>query len=289
VVAHTRHPHTRPSPIWQAYDVLFFGGEADILRWYTSLQVPTNRVLFGAENGCFPDWGLPFGQKFCTEGFPAGLGEYRYINSGVWMGRASAAFTLLTDAISFTPGRGVDDQQVISHLYVHRPSAFQLDRDAVLIQAMHLVSPTDVAFAANKSTNSCWLTNKKTGSQPVILHFNGGSKNNHDMYRKEVLSRRGLPGFGEGDAACVPPTLSIYNGSGGGDHLVKNLCPKRVCGMQQPWTQQDSNNGRRPRTQQDSNNDMKVLIALAVLFYVSLISGLVILVWRDMGSSCVAV
>ena len=195
-------------------DVLLFGGEDSILRRYASLHVPRDRVLFGAEHGCFPDWDLPFGQQFCTHGFPSGLGEYSYINSGIWMGRAGAAFTLLTDAIAYTPGRGVDDQQVISHLYVHQPSRFQLDRSAVLIQNMHLV-PTrnnSVNSITNKSTNAIRLTNARTGTHPAMLHFNGGSKGEHCTFvpNRERLCHPHSLTWRVGSDTCTPHSSSFH-------------------------------------------------------------------------------
>ena len=51
--------------------------------------VPRRRVLFMAEKGCWPDWDMAFGRRFCLQRYPPAPGglPYRFLNSGVWMGR----------------------------------------------------------------------------------------------------------------------------------------------------------------------------------------------------------
>ena len=87
-----------------AYDVLYSAG-ADALRdGFAALRVPPSRVLFMGERGCWPDWDMgPPGRRFCLQAYPNSTTPYRYVNSGVWMGRAAAALRLLTVLASCAP------------------------------------------------------------------------------------------------------------------------------------------------------------------------------------------
>ena len=50
-----------------------------------------------AEKGCWPDWDMAFGRDFCLRRYPQSPTPYRFVNSGVWMGYADAAYALLTE------------------------------------------------------------------------------------------------------------------------------------------------------------------------------------------------
>ena len=47
---------------------------------------------------------------------------------------AAAAYALLTELEAFTPG--LDDQQVVAHMFVDRPKRFVLDYNSTLFQSM---------------------------------------------------------------------------------------------------------------------------------------------------------
>ena len=84
-----------------AYDVLYAGGADGILERWQALNVSSTRILFQAERGCWPDWDMgPLGRDFCLQTYPASPTPYRYVNSGVWMGRAGEAARLFTELVA---------------------------------------------------------------------------------------------------------------------------------------------------------------------------------------------
>ena len=74
---------------------------------------------------------------------------------------------------SYTPG--LDDQHVTGHLFVDRNEWFELDRHARLFQSMH-GNADDVAMERAAASGAPALHNTRTGSHPLVLHFNGGAK-----------------------------------------------------------------------------------------------------------------
>ena len=169
-----------------AYDVLYAASAEELTEGFQRLRVPPDRVLFMAERGCWPDWDMgPPGRRFCTERYPSSPTPYRYVNSGVWMGHAAAAFRLLTILASYTPG--LDDQHVTGHLFVDRPGWFALDRNATLLQSMG-AKPFEGDTRLDDSPERR-VVNTLTNTTPKVLHFNGGAKGQFGRYRDHLLSR----------------------------------------------------------------------------------------------------
>ena len=187
-----------------AYDVLYSGGSETLLSGYRKLSVPPSKVLFMGERGCWPDWDMgPPGRKWCLHTYPKSPTPYRYVNSGVWMGRAAAANRLLTVLASYTPG--LDDQHVVGHLFVDRNDWFNLDRRSTLLQSMH-GNAADVRMERDAAQQPI-LRNLLTNTTPSVLHFNGGAKDQFPRWRDHLLSSGGscLPvGSGEIDAPGGP-------------------------------------------------------------------------------------
>ena len=167
-----------------AYDVLYVAGASELRAGFESLHVPPSKVLFMGERGCWPDWDMGgVGRRFCMHTYPRSPTPYRYVNSGVWMGRAAAAHRLLTVLASYTPG--LDDQHVTGHLFVDRNDWFELDRHARLFQSMH-GNAADVRMERAGGAPS--LHNAMTNSTPRVLHFNGGAKDQFARWRDHLLS-----------------------------------------------------------------------------------------------------
>jgi hypothetical protein len=200
-----------------AYDVLYTAG-ADALRaGYEALRVPPDRVLFMGERGCWPDADMgPVGHRFCSEEYPTSPTPYRYVNNGVWMGHAAAAFRLLTVLSAYTPG--LDDQHVTGHLFVDRHDWFELDRYAQLFQSMHGsaddVTATFADGGAGGGAGTAMARNTLTNSTPTVLHFNGGAKGQFQRYRDHLLSR----------APCLPVGASIATPDG--ELPFSDICPR---------------------------------------------------------------
>ena len=142
------------------------------------------------ERGCWPDWDMgPPGRKWCLHTYPKSPTPYRYVNSGVWMGRAAAANRLLTVLASYTPG--LDDQHVVGHLFVDRNDWFNLDRQSTLLQSMH-GNAADVRMERDAAQQPI-LRNLLTNTTPSVLHFNGGAKDQFPTVERPFAIERRLP------------------------------------------------------------------------------------------------
>jgi len=199
-----------------AYDVLYVADEREIVRRYLEMQVDPSRVLFQAEKGCWPDWDMAFGRAFCRERYPPSRTLYRYLNSGVWMGRAAPAFELLTEMVAFTPG--LDDQHVVSHMFVDAPERFALDYEARLFQSFQEEKGAVTAVAAS-DTSLASVRNVATNSSPLVLHFNGGSKKHFPKFKSHLLQ-----GAVSRQPLCLAPNASVCTPSGA-------LSLAQICGM----------------------------------------------------------
>jgi hypothetical protein len=138
---------------------------------------------------------------------------------------------------AYTPG--LDDQQVVSHLFVERPRRFVLDYRAALLQAttpaatslpVRVGSPGDLRSASllqsmqeDKGLVAAagrGVRNSATGTSPLVLHFNGGAKLRNgrggspmDTFRELLLRGRCLPA----DASLPTPA---------GPLPFSKLCPR---------------------------------------------------------------
>jgi hypothetical protein len=171
-----------------AFDVLYAAGQAEILARFSTMGVGPRQVLFQAARGCWPDWHMAFGRTFCLKKYPKSPTRYRYLNSGVWMGRAAAVYAMLTEAIAFTPG--LDDQYVVSHMLLERPEEMVLDRHARLFQSLQLERRQLLQLLPPGAEAA--VQNRHTGTQPLILHFNGGAKPLFGHVRDHLLRRRNV-------------------------------------------------------------------------------------------------
>ena len=193
-----------------AYDVLYGASGAALRRRFDELRVPAERVLFMAEKGCWPDWDMAFGRDFCLHRYPRSRTPYRFVNSGVWMGRAEAAYALLTELQAFTPG--LDDQHVTGHMFIDRPEAFALDYNSTLFQSLQgdgVGSPAVVQWKRGA------VRNQATGSSPLVMHFNGGSKPKFNSFRDHLL--RAAP------RKCLPRDATVETDKG--PLPLERICP----------------------------------------------------------------
>ena len=171
-----------------AYDVLFTEHLASVRRKFDALRTP---LVFSAECGCWPQVQRDRGVT-CRDKYPASPTPYRYLNSGSWIGTASAARRFLQLLIS-RAGAGsssaqfhkLNDQELASDLYLDGAfgSDLQLDHFATIFQPMHAID--DASAVPNCDP---WpslreqkgeYTNALTNSRPSLYHFNGGGKRHH--------------------------------------------------------------------------------------------------------------
>jgi hypothetical protein len=84
------------------FDVVLMSEAGEILEKFFAFNTP---LLFAAEKGCWPF--VMDDKKICTHVYPDSPTEYRYLNSGTWMGYAGAALSLFEDIMQAHAGQNV--------------------------------------------------------------------------------------------------------------------------------------------------------------------------------------
>ena len=106
-------------------------------------------------------------------------------------------------------------QHVVNRLFVGRGSQFALDRAAQLFQSMH-GSEGELALGRERD-GSPTLTNTRTATRPLVLHFNGGGKPHFKKYLSHVLS----------GAPCLPTNRTVHVVPGGAKSF-RDVCPRHA-------------------------------------------------------------
>jgi hypothetical protein len=82
-----------------SFDVLYATDGATIAAEFAALEV---NMLIAAERGCAPYTdGRPTGAEVCETLYPLSPTPYRWLNSGVWIGRARTARRVLQAALAY--------------------------------------------------------------------------------------------------------------------------------------------------------------------------------------------
>ena len=147
------------------YDTVFQLGPDALVERFEKFKVD---VVISAETQCWPD------KRLCDRyaRILSDAGQFRYVNSGNYMGLAKHLKTLLRD---FDPDQpDSDDQLYISQRYldslVHAKRKLALDNGCVLFQPLSGVENGDWTMRGHV------FHNELTNSDPVVLHGNGISK-----------------------------------------------------------------------------------------------------------------
>jgi hypothetical protein len=169
-----------------AYDVLVQAYPLELLERFRAFN---RSLVVGAEKGCWPfvqfkpeevkrrvPAALPDsadGRYVCDHYFPPSPTTQRYLNSGAWMGRAGKAkelFGLLQGRLRAS--QHGDDQEEFTYIYTggKMKDSLALDFHSRLVKNMH-ASDDDWEVAASGR-----LRDKLHGTEPLLWHFNGGSK-----------------------------------------------------------------------------------------------------------------
>lgn len=140
------------------YDVIFNDTLEEVVSRYKSFNC---EVLFGAEKTCWPDTML---KNFFTDNTT----EYKYLNSGLYIGKVGALKTILQTHINNS-----DDDQYYMQLAFIRYNVtnfIKLDYENYVFQNLS-GAYEDVEWLANGQ-----VRNKATRCTTCILHGNGGAK-----------------------------------------------------------------------------------------------------------------
>lgn len=140
------------------YDVLINDTLPTIVERYKDMG---GDVVVAAEKTCWPD-------KTLADQFPNSHTEYRYLNSGLYIGTAVALRKLFEESLE----DGSDDQLYMQKQFLQQDALgvkVVLDVENYIFQCMAAASQ-DITVKSNKQ-----LLNNATRCCPCVLHGNGGA------------------------------------------------------------------------------------------------------------------
>ena len=121
-------------------------------------------ILFNAEKNCWPDSDL-------RTVYPTTRTAWRYLNAGVFMGKAGAIRTIL-EAHMHQINEDTDDQRMWTRLYLDDVAAgkdvIHIDSECSVFQSV-----LDVELPGDLSISDSGWQNTVTKSYPSIFHSNG--------------------------------------------------------------------------------------------------------------------
>ena len=148
-----------------SYDVVIAAGKDAIIAQYESFQA---KIVFGAENFCWPDTSLKSRYPEVEEGM-------RFLNSGGFIGPASLLYQMLQDGGEI---KNLDDDQLFyTKIYIdpelREKYSIILDHRAELFQNLNGEQDNvELRFASNEP----YVENLVYSTKPMVIHGNGPSK-----------------------------------------------------------------------------------------------------------------
>lgn len=148
-----------------SYDAIITAGKEVILEKFAKFN---SRVVFAAENTCWPDRSLASKYPGVKES------EKRYLNSGGFIGYAHEIVEMVNSQPIENDG---DDQLYYTEIFLNRGLRHEwnikLDTRAEIFQNMNFA--LDEVIVKYKGSHS-YMYNVKTGTLPIVLHGNGPIK-----------------------------------------------------------------------------------------------------------------
>jgi hypothetical protein len=141
------------------YDVFVNEQREEIARRYLEFKC---KVLFAAEEWCWPDESL-------ADSFPQSPTKYRYLNSGLFIGRVDELKKILSRPIEDHE----DDQLYYQKQFLSGEFDIQLDYESYVFQCHDPIVSSNRAGELNTNTKS-QLMNPITQCCPCVYHGNGG-------------------------------------------------------------------------------------------------------------------
>eukprot|EP00468_Gymnochlora_sp_CCMP2014_P002703 CAMPEP_0167746282 /NCGR_PEP_ID=MMETSP0110_2-20121227/3626_1 /TAXON_ID=629695 /ORGANISM="Gymnochlora sp., Strain CCMP2014" /LENGTH=345 /DNA_ID=CAMNT_0007631029 /DNA_START=195 /DNA_END=1232 /DNA_ORIENTATION=+ len=213
------------------FDIIFTSSLEDIKEKFLKHN---STFLSSAECGCWPR--ILRGRAACYDEYPKAPTLYRYLNSGSWLGRAGHALKLMEKmvaiALSKEDNSDVNDQDLLSDMYVDGTYNITLDHHATIFQSLHSTDPPDLeychTYADHMSFNQelgLW-ENTYTKTQPSVFHFNGGGKKHHLQFEAKLSytkdrSNRGKPEVRKEISELYDQKLRVKNSW----KTFRDICP----------------------------------------------------------------
>lgn len=143
-----------------AFDVMVFAGKEEIVGKFEALEKSRQRSLFfNAERQCFP----PF-DDICTDDYPASPNSnWRFLNSGVFIGRGGAMLRMLANEVPDSIPGG--DQSFYQRYFLTNRDLVGLDTDCSLVCATQGVGES---FGLELQDGRLA---RKSSDGPAVVHF----------------------------------------------------------------------------------------------------------------------
>jgi hypothetical protein len=144
-----------------AFDVMVFGGKDLLVEKFVAMERQRNRSLFfNAEAACFP----PF-DDICTPNYPQSPHEqWRYLNSGMIIGRVSAMRHMLQEPVdNIIKG---SDQAFYQRHFLRYPDEVGLDYSCSLLCATQVIGHKHGIVIQDRQA-----VNLLTGENIALVHF----------------------------------------------------------------------------------------------------------------------
>eukprot|EP00933_Yihiella_yeosuensis_P040274 TRINITY_DN3455_c0_g1_i2.p1 TRINITY_DN3455_c0_g1~~TRINITY_DN3455_c0_g1_i2.p1 ORF type:complete len:422 (-),score=54.62 TRINITY_DN3455_c0_g1_i2:68-1276(-) len=146
-----------------AFDVMIFASKEEIISKFEELEESTKRsIFFNAEDLCFPAF-----SEICNDKYPESPHkQWRYLNSGVLIGRGRSLKVMLKDSVpDVIPG---SDQAWYHRYFLSHPDLVGRDLTCkVVCSTQSLGKGQDLEFKDGR------IQNTVTGEKPAALHFVG--------------------------------------------------------------------------------------------------------------------
>ena len=121
----------------------------------------------------------------CFKDYPKAPTPYRYLNSGTWIGKASAAKIMLAEVMKKAGNnfKNANDQKLVADMFISNSMGITLDYHNLIFQSMHMTLTKPLPYCNPIediiSTADGRFYNKRTSGTPAVIHFNGGGKKDH--------------------------------------------------------------------------------------------------------------
>ena len=143
------------------YDVVVVADEAEVMKKYKKHF--DGKLVFGAEVYCWPDESL-------ASQYPTSDSNFKYLNSGLFMGPSSLIHKYLTNNIAPTD----DDQLYFTKMFFKHPDDIVLDYNGIIFQNLAGTTPQDFHHDGKGIAN-------EYDNRPCFLHGNGPGRKTLDF------------------------------------------------------------------------------------------------------------
>lgn len=144
------------------YDVVFTGAIEDALEAFNN-DFPKD-IVFSAEKSCWPDSGL-------ADSYPKVDSEYRFLNSGTFIGKVSELKKVTEEEILDTD----DDQLYYTRKLLSGQYSMQLDSFCSIFQTIE-AAWGDIKYIHTSEDGEGNLINKVFDTKPIMVHGNGSTR-----------------------------------------------------------------------------------------------------------------